>query len=61
MKLLRKLAIRMLLGWKEKEFFDLVSLGGRSYMIDIHPYEPADEFVGRMEKALQEQGRRSDG
>lgn len=46
----------LLLGRKKKGFFDMVSLRGRFYVISIHPYEPADEFIGKMEKALQEQG-----
>lgn len=55
-ELLRKLVIRLLLGWKKKEIFELVSLKDSFYVLDIHLHEPADEFVGRMEKALQEQG-----
>ncbi len=53
--MLRKLLVRLLLGWK-KEFFDVVEINGCHYIMDIHMYEPADKFIARAEKALQEQG-----
>ncbi|MDE5758702.1 MAG: hypothetical protein K2H85_08845 [Allobaculum sp.] len=46
----------LLLGWKKKEVFDVVLLRGHFYALSIHPYEPADEFIEKMEKALQGQG-----
>lgn len=55
-RVIRKLAIRLLIGWKKSEISDIVLLGGKAYQLRIHLYEPADEFVERMEKALQEQG-----
>lgn len=55
-RMIKKLAIKLLLGWKKNETSDIVLLGGKTYLLRIQLYEPADEFVDRMEKALQEQG-----
>lgn len=56
--MLRKLLVRLLLCGK-KEFFDVVEINGCNYIMDIHVYEPADKFIARAEKALQEQGSKS--
>lgn len=55
---IKKLMIRLLLG-RRKEVSEIVALRGKPYWIDIHLYEPADVFVERMKKALQEQGSRN--
>ena len=53
---LRKLLVRLLLGWRKKEVFDMVWLAGKPYLIEIHLYESAEEIVSKVEKALQGQG-----
>lgn len=57
--MIRKLLIRLLLGRKKDGFCDIVFLGGKAYLVSIRVHEPAAEFIGRMEKALQEQGMNS--
>ena len=54
--MLKKLLVRLLLGWRKKGVFDLVWLAGKPYLIKIHLYEPAEEIISKMEKALQRQG-----
>lgn len=52
---MKKVLLYFLLGRKHK-IFHFVKIRGKNYLIDIHPHEPADEFVDRLEKDLHEQG-----
>lgn len=53
---MRRLLIRLLLGRRKKGFYDIVLFDGKPYLVNICLYEPANEFIDRMEKALQTQG-----
>lgn len=57
--MIRKLLIGLLLGRNKDGFCDIVFLGGKVYLVSIHAHESAAELIGRMEKALQEQGMNS--
>ncbi len=56
--MLKRLVIRLMLG-RKKEIYELVSLKGRFYVLNIQPFVSADRLISRFEKALQKQGMKS--
>lgn len=53
--MLKKIFVKIILG-RRKRVFEFVRIRGINYKLSIEPYEPADIFIERMKKALQEQG-----
>ncbi|MCI9271806.1 MAG: hypothetical protein HFH11_11805 [Dorea sp.] len=53
---IRKFAVKLLLGRRREEVFDIVRIRGKTYLIRLYLYESAEETIAKMEKALQEQG-----
>ena len=51
----KRLLVTLLLGNK-KECSQVIRIKGKLDMVSIWRYEPAGEFIGRMEKALRKQG-----
>lgn len=50
-----KLLIRIL-KCQKSSYVRMVKVKGELYIVQIEKYEYADDFIGRMEKALREQG-----
>lgn len=53
----RRLLVILFLGNKE-ECYRVIRIKGSLYMVCVRRYEPADNFINRMEKALQKQGEK---
>lgn len=53
--MLKRILIRLLLG-KNKEYFDAVKIKEKWYIVRLCPYVPAEEFISKMQEALQKQG-----
>lgn len=53
--MLKRILIRLLLG-KNKEYFDAVKIKENWYIVRLCPYVPAEEFISKMQEALQKQG-----
>lgn len=49
---LKRLVVRLILG-RKKEIYELVSLKGHFYVLNIRPFVSADRLINRWEKALQ--------
>lgn len=53
--MLWKLLIRILRS-QESSYVRMVKVKNELYIVRIEKYESADDFIGRMEKALRKQG-----
>lgn len=56
-EIFRRLLVILFLGNKE-ECYRVIRIKGSLYMVCVRRYEPADNFINRMEKALQKQGEK---
>lgn len=53
----RRLLVILFLGNKE-ECYRVIRIKGSLYVVCVRRYEPAENFINRMEKALQKQGEK---